>query len=288
MRPVRVMLSSRCDVQIKRSSKGKATTSLSKARTELKDQIEDLFRLGSRAFFEVWINEVATPAPGDETSWTYCVEQAKSCDLFIALFNGQSGWTAAGRTVGSCAAELEAALTDAPSKVSLIRLKPLHPREQEPDASLDKAFTEYVDRLNLFRGAAADAQALTALVLQTLQERVIEFTFRGARSARSAKGYQGQALDWNRMNFADRKAAIEESLTTTLRSFPGGVEVDERTVIVEVASGRVAMFCSGVPAGLALPSARELVGQPFLRDYELVAALDQRPELQGLASVLST
>jgi hypothetical protein len=279
MRPIRVMLSSRCEVRIK--TQGGKTVSLSTVRKQLKRQLEDLFRVRTRPAFEVWINEVATPAPGDETSWTYCIDKAKSCDLFVAIFNGHSGWADKGDTVGICQAELEAALTQAPSKVSIIRVEPLTPRNDGPEAAIDQRFIEYVDHLDLFRGTATDAEAITSLIQETLQERVVDLTLRAALAARSAKGYVGQVLDWNLMNFQDRQGAIESTLRWALLSRPDSVQVNDGTVVIPVASGRVAVCCSGVPAGLSLATAREMLGQPFLRDHDVMRAIDRTPNLGG-------
>jgi hypothetical protein len=260
--------------------------SLSSVRRELKSRIEALLGVDGHAAFEVWINEEATPAPGDETSWTHCIEQAKRCDLFIAIFNGQSGWADVGDAVGICEAELEAALTQARSKVSVVRLDPMQARQKGSGAQLDQRFIEYVEGQDLFRGTAADSDALISLVLQTVQERIVDLALTGARIARSARAYQGQALDWSLMTFAERKSAIERVLCWTLERRPDSVRVDDTsTVIVQIARGRVAMCCSGVPAGLAVAAAREMVGQPFLRDHEEVKEIDRTTGVGDTADI---
>jgi hypothetical protein len=92
---------------------------------------------------------------------------------------------------------------------------------------------------------------------------------------RAAKDYVGDALQWHRLSFADRKAQIEKVLTQHLEASPGAKRLNEATVVLPIRSQRIALQCSGIPAGLSVAAARELVGQPFLKDYVVMRDLPQ-------------
>jgi Domain of unknown function (DUF4062) len=266
--PIQVMLSSRCLVDIPGSG-GKVT--LSSVRIDLKKQIEEMLLVDGKSGFEVWINEKGRSGPGDETSWEYCVSQAQDCDLFVSIFNGQSGWMRQGETEGICEAELEAAIGSNLSKVQIVQLDPLNPRTKRSEKASDSRFMQYVEDLRLFSGKATDAASLRTQVLGTVQEAVVKMALRGGASGGSAaKAYLGQALDWNRLNFAERKASIEKELVQALRQRPRSRTLDKQTVVTPIASRLIVMRCAGLPAPIGVAAARELVGQPFLKDHELV------------------
>lgn len=87
---IRVMISSRCTDQI--GFRG-ASATLSDVRRALKTELEAEPLLGS-TLFEVWINEDAPPAPGTDDSWNFCMQQVRSADVVLVLYNGISGWAA--------------------------------------------------------------------------------------------------------------------------------------------------------------------------------------------------
>ena len=267
-RPIQVMLSSRCLVDIPGSG-GKVT--LTSVRLDLKKQIEQMLLVGNKGGFEVWINEEGGPGPGDQSSWDYCLTRARGCDLFVSIFDGQSGWMKPGETEGICEAELEAANDSNPAKVRIIRLVPPYPRTMPNERASDARFEQYVVGMNSFWGTASDAASLKTRVLETVQTAVIEMALRGAYGGgTAAKAYLGEALAWNRLNFADRKSAIEAELAAALEQRPKSRAIDKQTVVTQLGSKLIVVRCAGLPAPFSVAAARELVGQPFLKDHELV------------------
>ena len=96
---------------------------------------------------------------------------------------------------------------------------------------------------------------------------------RGAFGAPAAKSYLGQALDWNRLNFVGRKARIEAELAHALGQRPKSRVLDRQTVVTSIGSRFIAVHCAGLPAPFGVAAALELVGQPFLKDHELVTLM---------------
>jgi uncharacterized protein DUF4062 len=269
-RSIQVMLSSRCRVDIPGDG-GRVT--LSSVRIDLKKQIEQLLLVDGTSGFDVWINEEGGPGPGDESSWDYCLTRARACDLFVSIFDGQSGWMKVGESEGICEAELETAVDSNPSKVRIVRLEPLRPRKGPSERASDSRYKQYVEGLDRFWATATDAPSLRKHVLETVQTAVVEMALRGAYGGPAAKAYLGQALDWNRLNFAERKAKIEVELAQALGQRPGSRPIDEQTVVTPIGSRPVLVRCAGLPAPVGVAAARELVGQPFLKDHELVGVM---------------
>jgi hypothetical protein len=65
-------------------------------------------------------------------------------------------------------------------------------------------------------------------------------------------------------------AVIIESLRAS-----GGRTIDRKTAIFELADSPILWVCDSVPAGRSVPHARELVGQPFLKDHEKASLLQK-------------
>ena len=109
---IRIMISSRCGDRFPLSDPG--SRKLSDIRAALKAEIEATTVFGKK-IYEVWINEKAIADTG-RNSWDECTEQAKGCDIFIALLNGNAGWLGTGShgTIGICHAEFMEANNSAP------------------------------------------------------------------------------------------------------------------------------------------------------------------------------
>jgi hypothetical protein len=85
---IKIMISSRCNDPFPVAAKG--AKRLSDIRAQLKAEIEAV-RIFGQPVYEVWINEKAAE-DGSQQAWDHCMEQARDCDVFIALFNGNAGW----------------------------------------------------------------------------------------------------------------------------------------------------------------------------------------------------
>jgi Domain of unknown function (DUF4062) len=88
---IKVMISSRCEDKFPLSSgTGKK---LSDFRRRLKGEVEAATLFGERPY-EIWIHEKATEDV-ELDAWDECLRQARECDIFIALYNGNAGWLGA-------------------------------------------------------------------------------------------------------------------------------------------------------------------------------------------------
>ena len=103
-------------------------------------------------------------------------------------------------------------------------------------------------------------------VREALFDALVVLTQRGVTAAASSRFDMGQALDWTRMDFRQRKRAME---TVLLQALNGGkAPVSEAFAVVPIAGVNIAVLVHAIPAAFTVAAARELVGKPFLRDHE--------------------
>lgn len=264
---IRVMISSRCNDPFPAG----ATTTLTDIRRELKAEIETAELFGKQQF-EVWINEATPPKGGTWDSWDVCLQAVADCDILLVISNGNAGWAKDAGGIGICHAELMTGLSTAPGKVWLVSLDPVSSKKPD-EAARNKRFQEYVNAQSLFRGGAVTTVAdLKARVREALHDAVITLTQRGVRESSKGKFHSGEALDWSRLDFAARQQAMIRVLRESLNGRHKAADIDP-AVSVPVAGKPICFLPSAITAALTVAAAREMVGQPFLRDHEAFPVL---------------
>src|SRR5262249_49326630 len=198
---LRVMISSRCNDFF---PPGQTVTRLSDIRKTLKSEIEAM-EIASKKPFETWINEEAPPQGGTWDSWDVCIEAAKDCDIFLAISNGNAGWANAAGDIGICHAELMTGLSIAPAKIRLIVAANI-PITRNAEGTRNQRFQEYVSKQSLFRGGTVNTVAqLKSRVKEALYDALVCLAQAGVREASRGRFHSGEALDWSRLDFADRQ-----------------------------------------------------------------------------------
>ena len=264
---LRIMISSRCLDRFPTSN----GDLLSDIRKKLKSEIE-AEKLFGKPLFEVWINEDAPPAPGNEDSWDHCLAQAKDCDILLVLSNGNAGWAKSGGDIGICHAEFNVGMSRSPGKVRIISLGTVTGGTADQQTR-NKRFESEIARQSLFRGRAAkDVEDLKQIVKDALHDAVLGLSQAGVREVSKGKFYSGQALDWTRLNFSDRQKAIVEVLRDALSNRPDAALVGDN-VSVLIAQRKVLISPHAFPAALSISQASEMVGKPFLNDHKLAEVL---------------
>jgi len=270
---VKVMISSRCNDPIEFNGKPSTFTEV---RRKLKAEIENAMLFADQ-LFEVWINEDAPPEEGSTDSWDTCLQQADEADILLILYNGNAGWAKEDGDIGICHAEMERALSTAPAKVRFIEL-PLCDLGKKAEKSRNERFRHYARSQSLFRGALAkNGEEAVKLALKTLHAAVVDMVGLGKREARKGKYHLGEALDWSRMDFLHRKAAMEKIMRNYLQQRSGSAKTpfaDALTLNLQDKS--LLAVTHAVPAALSIAAAREMVGRPFLRDHQYATMLSDR------------
>ena len=263
------MISSRCNDTFPANKEG--ASSLTKIRKAIKQKIEEE-TVFEKPLFEVWINEDSPTLPADADSWEQCLKQVRSADILLVLYNGYAGWTKYKGDVGICHAELMEGINHAPGKVFLISI--FDEKENNiPSSAVDKRFQEYVKNQNLFRPTrATDVETLYSQVKEAIRESLVTLTLRGVRESSKGRFHTGQALDWSRLNFSDRSKKIKETIIyTTAERF--NYEYSSELQML-VGQNDILIIPNAIPAAMSVSAAREMTGQPFLRDHEHIEILN--------------
>lgn len=265
---LKIMLSSRGDNASIKKDKGEEV-SFSQVRRLIKKRLNSE-QIAGKPIFDVWINE-EEDGDGAENSWEECINQAEKCDLFICLYNGHAGWQRDGSGIGICHAEFDAASAQAPAKVKVLRLA-----NPTVKSDADKRFSAAIAKANSFDSfVSKDAKELEDRVVSIARELLLKAAHAGCREFKQSGPNMGEALEWSRLNYAQRAEQIRLSLADSLLEKPKakGADKVEGGVVVSLENTGVLFVCHAVPAAFGISAAREMVGQPFLKDHELIEAL---------------
>ena len=262
---IKIMISSRCNDPFPVAAKGPKR--LSDFRAQLKAEIEAI-RIFGQPVYEVWINEKAAE-DSSQQAWDHCMEQARDCDVFIALFNGNAGWPDNAGTIGICHAEFEKAYKSAPGKVFVVNIH--EPKAKgAPSGGIHTSFQEYIQRLRRFdtRAASSEAQLLEA-VRRIVAQATVKMVQRGVRDASQGTSYVGPALDWSRLSYAGRVARMQRAALSALSQDSASAAVDGNRAQRKIDGKPILFVVSAVPDAMSVAAAREIVGQPHLSDHAL-------------------
>ncbi len=250
---IKIMISSRCNDPFPVAAKG--TRRLSDIRAQLKSEIEAV-RIFGQPVYEVWINEKAVE-DGSQEAWDHCMEQARDCDVFIALFNGNAGWPDNAGTVGICHAEFEKAYASAPGKVFVVNIH--EPKAKgAPSGGIHTSFQQYIQRLRRFdtRAASSEVQLLEA-VRGIISQATVKMVQRGVRDASRGTRYVGPALDWSRLNYAARATRMQIAALAGLNHDSVGAAIDGHHAQRRIEGKPILFVVSAVPDAMSVAAARE-------------------------------
>lgn len=269
---IRIMISSRCNDQF--PSAVMESPTLSSIRKQLKMELESVELFGKN-LFEVWINEESPPKGATWDSWDVCIQAVKDCDVLLVLSNGNAGWAKNAGEIGICHAEMMAGLSQAPGKVWLISLGNV-PVDTTDQGKRNKRFQDYVNLQSLFRGAEVTTiDMLKQRVNEAIFDAVISLTQRGVRESSKGRFYSGEALDWNRLDFSSRQKEISRVIRDAILQRQNATD-SAGHLFVRLAGTEVLVIDHAIPAALGIAAAKEMVGQPFLKDHSLGGVLTAR------------
>nr|WP_319537644.1 DUF4062 domain-containing protein [uncultured Methanospirillum sp.] len=249
---------------------------LSDVRKELKRIIEGITILGEISgkykgkkypLFKVFINEDEPPGSADLNSWEKCMQEVKSSDFVIAIIDGHAGWALPEYPLGICHDEYRTCKTLDPEKIYTIVL---HEEIRTiPTDSGDiqrwENFWNYIEPDLSFTKFPKNGEELIEISLSTLAEALKRLVHKGSKSPSGKCYYFGQALEWSRLTYDERKQEIEISL---MNSFKKSETVNPNTLLIPFKKKKVYSLFHGIPDSLSISHAKELVGQPFLYDYK--------------------
>lgn len=272
-RKIRVMISSRCVDPFP----GPEGASLTDVRRQLKKSIEGEKLFGAKAF-EVWINEDAEALDHTENSWDVCLKQVRDCDVLLVLYNGHAGWAKTAGDIGICHAEYMEGLSTSRLKVRLVELPIAAGSSDEAQADRNARFQAFKQGESPFRGGTVpcDVTSLIKEVKKALVDAVLVQTREGGKGTSTLRSDLGAALEWNRLDFAGRRDAMQQVVSESLVQRPGArsvsiglmVPINDKPTLIKV---------DAVPAAFTVAAAREPIGRPHLKDH-LTAKMLQEGE----------
>ena len=270
--PLTLMISSRCADQVEFGGRPQP---MSAVRRAMKSALEEI-RFGGEQVFRVWIHEDEAVTPGDRSSWDTCMRHARQADVFLVLYNGNAGWPGTserlGDHVGICHAEFEMAYNKTPGKVRSVQFPEI---EAEPD-SPNGRFQRYFRRQGVLGAQVETGEQAIERGLQAAAAALLDLARAGVGAGSTGGYYAGEALEWTRLDYQERRAVTTDTVVAFLKERSAHRKpprVPANVAVITVARQSVAFVCDCIPASMTTAAARELVGQPFLRDHEISAAL---------------
>jgi hypothetical protein len=266
---LRIMISSRCKDNFPPGKDGKP---LSEIRLELCEEIERLKVFG-KPMFEVWINEKAPPQGGTWDSREVCLRAVDDCDILLVLYNGNAGWAKKKGELGICHVEYERGLSRAPGKVHVVDISTEESLEELKKNEKNQRFQTYFNTRSAFRGGdVATVEDLKKRFKETLHGALIALAQGGVREATRGKPSMGDTLYWSRLDFASREQTMVNLLCDALVE-QGSGRLLGGNAVAPLAGTDILLVPHAIPAAFSIGQAKEMVGQPFLRDHELARTL---------------
>ncbi len=271
--PLTLMISSRCKDKVEFEGRSQP---MSAVRRAMKEALEAI-RCSEEQIFRVWIHEDEAVSPGDQSSWDTCISRARRADVFLVLYNGNAGWPGSserlGDQIGICHAEFEAAYNKAPGKVRSIQFPVIAAKPKSPN----ERFQVYFERMGVMGAQVSTGEQAVESARQAAVAALLDLARAGVGVAASGSYYAGEALEWARLDYTGRRTvttkAVVEFLSERFHLRDPGAS---NTVVIPVAGQAVAFVCDCIPAALSTAAARELVGQPFLRDHLICDGLPKK------------
>lgn len=210
--------------------------------------------------FDVWIHENEQAKSTKRSPFELSLDEIRKADIVIVLYNGEAGWKLDDRGIGICQAEFQEAVSRRSNIVYLIEIDPL----PKPKGKSDREFQKELQRYGSFKKSVKSEAELQQAVLELLQKAVAELVKRGASGSRSRD--RGLALDWSRLDMNRRRDEMKRALATELFISDEEVPADGPCK-VELDESRLVACLHAVPGAMGVAAAREMLGQPFLRDH---------------------
>lgn len=282
--PLSLMISSRCRDTVEFEGQPQP---LSVLRRAMKAKLEAM-TIGGKPIFRVWIHEDESNASALVNNWDECLEKARAADVFIVLYNGRGGWLGADAPVRDglaiCHAELSAAFNNSPAKVRSIHFTTL---VDATPGSPDAAFQEYVRMRKIPGAQVATGEEALQRAEELAAAIVLSLARNGVGVNTTGSYYAGEALEWSRMNFQNRRAAMTAAVVGLLRQRGGAPDprLPGNVAAVQMRDATIGFVCDSIPASMTTAAARELVGQPFLHDHRHAA--EWPAEIHGPVHVIA-
>lgn len=257
---INIMISSRSVNNFPATSEGR---SLSDIRRDVKEKLESIKLLGNQ-LFEVWIFEENPPMEGTWDSWEVCMNAISQCHIFIALYNGHAGSANNSGENGFCFDELEHALNQTPNKVRLINLG-ITAKAKDDEVERNERFQKFVNDQAIFYGKQVnDEKELFSIINKAIYDALIKLADAGKFEGSRGRFHSGDPLNWSRLNYQQRHNKMVAVLTDAINRRG---HTEENHLFVRLFDRDILFIPDAIPDSMSISQAKEMVGQPFLKDH---------------------
>lgn len=271
---IKIMISSKCEDIVPDPISGRE---LSEIRKELKEDIESSTLLG-KYIFRVWINEDEPAQPANKSAEEVCLEAVDDCDILISIYNGHAGWATEAGDVGICHAELMRAINKAGGKVRLINIGDIALAKNDAEKSRNEQFSKYIANIRPFWGGKVNnVEDIKQRVIDAVYDAVLSLTHLGVNETGLGKFHSGEPLEWSRMNYKARHDEMCKVVVDAIAKRRNSRSVGDN-LYVTLDGKEVLFVVNAIPDSISVPQAKEMVGQPFLHDFEYH---DKLTDIQG-------
>jgi len=154
-----------------------------------------------------------------------------------------------------------------PNKVRIIEIPLIEKDQNHEQDTRDKKFQKYVKELPVIKEKATNGQEILEKSCNLIADSIIHLTQMGRLNPNKSGYFLGDSLKWSRMGYSERKKAIEYTLLNSLKE-NGETILDNNLALMKIKNKKVLLKCQAIPDSLSISEAKELVGQPFLIDYQ--------------------
>ncbi len=238
---------------------------LTEIRKFIKVELESNQLLG-QDFFEVKINEDFS-SDASEDSYNTCLEEVRSSDFCIALYNGLAGWAPDGIDLGICHAEFDVSYSISPRRTAIIDISNYFSIESvdKKEIKRNQLFKDYLDQLNRFTNPlklSAKDQTMDGFkrsLLKTVQKVIFKNVSARLKIANLYFNIDSDnriSLDWKKLKYEERNEEITKILLDLTNQNP---EFNKFEINV-----------LGIPDHMSVSDAKAFAGRPFLKDHEII------------------
>lgn len=256
------MISSRCDPYEAADHR----VDLPQIRLAIQRSLEGA-RLLSQQLYDVFCHE-NRPVDNHDPVWQTCLNEARSTDILLVLFNHHSG---GGREagLGICWAEINEAVQHQRSKVRVIAI----PRDEDSNDS-DARFIAFMKR-NFNYTSASTTEKIVLAATEHVFAATVMLAKDATKKSLSKTHSSGQALEWSRLDYHDRTIRLLDAAERNIHNLPNAkpVQVSARRLVKQ---GGILYECHAVPDRLTVAQARGMLGRPFLQDHQLSKILGSK------------
>lgn len=258
--PIKVFLSSKVNPVFE--GLDRSDYSLADLRKFIKKEFEGEIFLGEK-LIKVVMNEEGFEATFDKDAFDNCLENVKSADLIVILYNGDAGW-APDKDInanGICHEEYLQAMNDHPSMTRGVNLTKYF---KSVSYSVDQkkrndSFMDDINRLYRFK-EYSEAKSIDELeeyikkLILGYIKHSIDQAFKAKKELDQNNTIFGKTLDWKKLSYAQRAKELKEISTATFG---------------DIFSDTICQY-HGIPDHLSISDARNSMGRPFLHEHELI------------------